>query len=44
LITEVRVETPSGDGAYVVLAGKIEGVGKCLIVAFDLEQGDEYIG
>jgi hypothetical protein len=35
------VFTPEGDGEFRVLAGKIKGIGKCLVVAFDAEEGAE---
>ena len=36
--TKHRIQTPDGDGVYRVLAGKIKGIGRCLVVAFDEEQ------
>jgi hypothetical protein len=28
--------TPDGDGAYNVLAGRVRGIGRCVVIAFDL--------
>jgi len=33
--------TPEGDGSYAVLVGKIEGIGRVMLVAFDDEKNGE---
>lgn len=34
---ESSIITPEGDGRYTILAGKIENIGRCIVIAFDLE-------
>lgn len=34
---QTRVFTPDGDGGFMVLAGRVKGIGLCLMVAFDWE-------
>jgi hypothetical protein len=36
-----QIFTPDGDGSYRILAGRIKGLGRCLVVAFDLEQDED---
>lgn len=36
----MSIYTPEGDGSYQVLAGRVRGIGRCLVVAFDLPQSD----
>lgn len=38
---DVRMLTPEGDGRYDILAGKIKGLGRCIVVAFDTNQDDD---
>lgn len=33
-----RIQTPEGDGGYVILAGRVDGLGRCIVVAFDHEE------
>ena len=36
-----EVFTPDGDGCYEVFVGKLEGIGKVLLVAFDRDEDDQ---
>lgn len=33
-----HVFTPDGDGGFAILAGRLRGIGRCLVVAFDHER------